>query len=56
MWEPGIYAQGPNALWRIWVLDVDGVRVVVRSDSFPGTSHKVQAQLAAIVDSIQIEP
>ncbi len=56
VWEPGIYAQGPNALWRIWVLDVDGVRVVVRSDSFPGTSPQVQTQLAAIVDSIQIEP
>ena len=38
VWEPGIYAQGPNALWRVWVLDVDGVRVVVRSDSFPGTT------------------
>jgi hypothetical protein len=56
VWEPGIYAQGPNALWRIWVLDVDGVRVVVRADSFPDTTPEVQAQLAAIVDSIQIEP
>ena len=56
MWEPGIYAQGPNALWRIWVLDVDGVRVVVRGDSFPGTSPQIQAQLQSIVDSIQIEP
>ena len=56
VWEPGIYAQGPNALWRIWVLDVDGVRVVVRSDSFPGTTPQVRAQLQAIVDSIQIEP
>lgn len=56
VWEPGIYAQGPNALWRIWVLDVDGVRVVVRSDSFPGTSPEVQAQLAGIVDSMKIEP
>jgi hypothetical protein len=55
VWEPGVYAQGPNALWRIWVLDVDGVRVVVRADSFPGTSQQVQAQLQAIVDSIQIE-
>jgi hypothetical protein len=54
VWEPGIYAQGPNDLWRIWVLDVDGVRVVVRSDTFPGTSLKVKDQLAAIVDSIQI--
>jgi hypothetical protein len=56
VWEPGIYAQGPNALWRIWVLDVDGVRMVVRSDSFPGTTPQIQAQLAAIVDSVQIEP
>ncbi len=56
VWEPGIYAQGPNALWRIWVLDVNGVRVVVRGDSFPGTSPQIQAQLQSIVDSIQIEP
>ena len=55
VWEPGIYAQGPNALWRIWVLDVNGVRVVVRADSFPGTTAQIQAQLQAIVDSIQIE-
>jgi hypothetical protein len=56
VWEPGIYAQGPNALWRIWVLDVDGVRVVVRGDSFPGTTPQIHAQLQGIVDSIQIEP
>jgi hypothetical protein len=55
VWEPGIYAQGPNALWRIWVLDVNGIRVVVRNDSFPGTTPQVQAQLQAIMDSIQIE-
>ena len=35
VWEPGIYAQGPNALWRIWVLDVNGVRVVVRGRQLP---------------------
>jgi hypothetical protein len=56
VWEPGIYAQGPNALWRIWVLDVDGVRMLVRADSHPGTTAAVKAQLTAIVDSIQIEP
>jgi len=56
VWEPGIYAQGPSHLWHIWVLDVDGVRVVIRSDTYPGTTAEVRAQLAAIVDSIQIEP
>jgi hypothetical protein len=56
VWDPGIYAQGPNHLWHIWVLDVDGVRVVVRSDTYPGTAAAVKAQLAAMVDSIQIAP
>lgn len=55
VWEPGIYAQGPNQTWHIWVLDVNGVRVVVRSDTFPGTTAAVKAQLSAIVASIQIE-
>jgi hypothetical protein len=55
VWEPGIYAQGPNHLWHIWVLDVDGTRVVVRSDTYPETTAAVKGQLAAIVDSIQIE-
>ena len=55
VWEPGIYAQGPNQTWHIWVLDVGGVRVVVRSDTFPGTTAAVKAQLTAIVASIQIE-
>jgi hypothetical protein len=55
VWEPGIYAQGPNHLWHIWVLDVNGTRVVVRSDTYPGTTPVVQAQLQAIVNSIRIE-
>lgn len=56
VWEPGIYAQGPNHLWHIWVLDVDGVRVVVRSDTYPGTTAEVKGQLTTIVNSIQIAP
>jgi hypothetical protein len=54
VWEPGIYAQGPNQTWHIWVLDVRGIRVVIRSDTFPGTTAAVKAQLSAIVASIQI--
>ncbi len=56
VWEPGVYAQGPNHLWHIWVLDVDGTRVVIRSDSYPGTTPAVQAELSAIVQSIEITP
>ena len=55
-WEPGIYAQGPGSRWHLWVLDVDGVRVVVQSTDYEGTSPQRQAELKAIVESIQIEP
>jgi hypothetical protein len=56
VWEQPIYAQGPNHLWHLWVLDVDGIRVVVRADTYPGTTAEVEAQLNAIVESIQIQP
>jgi hypothetical protein len=55
-WEPGIYAQGPSNRWHLWILDVDGVRVVVNSDEYATTSARHQAERQAIVDSIQIEP
>ncbi len=55
-WEPGIYAQGPSHRWRQWVLDVDGVRVVVQSFDYAGTPATRRAELQAVVDSIKIEP
>jgi hypothetical protein len=55
-WEPGIYAQGPGHRWHLWILDVDGVRFVVAAMDYAGTSPQHQAELQAIVDSIQIEP
>jgi hypothetical protein len=55
-WEPGIYAQGPSNHWRLWILDVDGVRVVVQTSDFPGTSQQHRAELQAIVESIHITP
>ena len=30
-WEPWYYAQTPGERWHLWILDVDGVRVVVQS-------------------------
>lgn len=55
-WEPGIYAQGPGFRWHLWILDVDGVRVVIQSTDYAGTSSQHRAELQAIVDSITIEP
>jgi hypothetical protein len=54
-WEPGIYAQGSAHRWHLWILDVDGVRVVVQSMDYARTSAERRAELQAIVDSIEIE-
>lgn len=55
-WEPGIYAQGPSHRWHLWVLDVDGVRVVVQSMDYAGTPATRRAELQAMVDSIKFLP
>jgi hypothetical protein len=55
-WHPGIYAQGASHQWHLWILDVDGLRVVVQSTDYPGTSAKHRTELEGIVDSIRIEP
>ena len=54
-WE-WLYAQGPGHQWHVLVLDVDGIRVVVLSSDYEGTSEQRRTELQAIVDSIQIEP
>ena len=59
-WDLGFrYGLGPEqegARWHLWILDVDGVRVVIQAMDKAGTSPEVKAQLRAIVDSISIEP
>ena len=55
-YEPGFYAQGPGHRWHLWILDVDGIRVVIRAMDFAATSAQHQAELRAIVDSIEIQP
>jgi hypothetical protein len=55
-WDPGIYAQGPSHRWHLWILDVDGLRLVVQSTDYPGTSANHRTELQAIVDSIRIKP
>jgi hypothetical protein len=55
-WAPAYYAPGPNHRWHIWSLDVDGVRVVILSEDFAGTSPEDLAEMRAIIESIQINP
>jgi hypothetical protein len=60
VWADGdgatIYAQGPEGRFHLWILDVQGSRVLVMTHDFPGTSADDLAELQAIVDSITIEP
>jgi hypothetical protein len=41
---------------RVWILDVDGARLVIDAFSDPGASENVRAELRQIVESMQIEP
>lgn len=54
-WDPGIYAQGPDNVWDVWTLDVDGLRVVMIAQHFPGTPAAVQTGLREIVESMSFE-
>jgi hypothetical protein len=51
-----IYAQGPRQRWHMWILDVDGTRLVVETNDYPGTSAERLAEEQAIIDSLQITP
>jgi hypothetical protein len=54
-WVGSIYAQGPDNIWDVWILDVEGDRIVVIATRFPGTSGEDRAEQQAIIDSIVIE-
>jgi hypothetical protein len=55
-WEPGMYAQGSSHRWHLWILDVEGTRVVVQVMDYAKTSAADLAKLQSVVDSLQIEP
>jgi len=54
--ESGIAAQGTDNLWSIWVIDVDGFRMVVLTEAFAGTPKVVNAELRSMVGSIRFLP
>ncbi len=55
-WDPGFFVQGPDNLWDIWVIDVDGVRVLIIAEYFPGTPAHIRAELGEMVESIRFVP
>lgn len=54
--EGHIYAQGPGHRWHMWILDVNGVRVLVEANDYAGTSAERLAEVQAIIDSLEITP
>ena len=54
--ESAIYLQGPANRWQANILDVDGTRLVVVAQDFPGTKAADRARLDAVLESIVIEP
>lgn len=55
-WDPGFYVQGPDNIWDVWVVDVDGFRVVVVAQYFPDTPEDIKAALLGMVESIRFVP
>ncbi|MEP7378582.1 MAG: hypothetical protein ABI725_03370 [Chloroflexota bacterium] len=49
-----IYAQGPENLWTLWILDVAGERLVIQRSEFANSPAERRQQLDSIVDSIVI--
>jgi len=46
-WEGSAYSQGPGNLWHLWILDVDGSRVVVTTHDFEGTPAEEREEMQA---------
>ncbi len=52
--RPGYWAQAPNQHLQVWVLDVEGTRLVIGAGSLPSISPQDRAALEGILASIQI--
>lgn len=50
------FIDGPGQVVRIWVLDVDGTRVVAWAMHFPEATAEALAEEQAIIDSVEFEP
>jgi hypothetical protein len=55
VWDAAPYAQGPGNEWHLWILDVEGARVVVLAEDFPTTPEEDRAEMQKIIDSIEID-
>ena len=54
--EGSLHAQGSHAIWRLWILDVAGTRVIVLIDDYAGTPAADRAVAEAVVNAIEFVP
>ena len=54
--EPSRTLQGPGELDDVYILDVQGVRVVVTAAWFPSSAAPILTELEGMLDSLTIEP
>lgn len=52
-WASDRYQQVPGQVDRLWILDVDGQRLVVDAWYLPAATAQDLAELAEVVDSIR---
>jgi hypothetical protein len=52
-WDPAPYLQGPENRWDLWVMNVDGVRVVIMAEYFPETPEDIKADLRGMAESVR---
>lgn len=52
-WDPAPYVQGPESRWDLWVMNVNGVRVVIMAEYFPETPEDIKADLRVMAESIR---
>lgn len=52
-WDPGLYAQAPLQVWRLWALEINGARMVVHGHVLPNSTADELAQMDAVIKSLQ---
>ncbi|HSV39350.1 MAG TPA: hypothetical protein VLI04_11380 [Nocardioidaceae bacterium] len=55
-WDPGPYLQGEENRWDLWVMNINGVRLVIMAEYFPETPKDIKAELRAMAESIRFTP
>lgn len=54
-WNGGRFQQGPGQVDRLWILDIDGERLVVDAAFMPSTDAKDREELWLVMESIRFE-